>query len=179
MIWFNNCSADYYGQSLLTETNKFRNRLFHYCVMKVNSRNACCSCKRGDALSLNCGHRLACCSSPRWWVWRATVEKYWQESLRTRRKTCPSATLSTTNSTWSDSGAKPGLLVERPATNLLSHGTALEMLTTTQFGIFYLAGCKCKIKMRVVYKTIILHVLCMAEGLEHTLWGCLKTGCVG
>jgi hypothetical protein len=36
----------------------------------------------------------------------------------------PSATLSTTNHTWIDPGANPGLRGERPATNRLSHGTA-------------------------------------------------------
>jgi len=46
------------------------------------------------------------------------------ENRRTRRKTCPSATLSTTNPTWIDPGANPGLRGERPATNDLSHGTA-------------------------------------------------------
>jgi hypothetical protein len=47
------------------------------------------------------------------------------ENQRTRRKTCPSATLSTTNPTWIDPGANPGLQGERPATNDLSHGTAI------------------------------------------------------
>jgi hypothetical protein len=37
----------------------------------------------------------------------------------------PSATLSTTNPPWIDPGANPGLRGERPATNRLSHGTAL------------------------------------------------------
>jgi hypothetical protein len=37
----------------------------------------------------------------------------------------PSDTLSTTNPTWIDPGANPGLRGERPATNRLSHGTAL------------------------------------------------------
>jgi hypothetical protein len=37
----------------------------------------------------------------------------------------PSATLSTTNPTWIDPGANPGLRSERPATNRLSHGTAI------------------------------------------------------
>jgi hypothetical protein len=37
----------------------------------------------------------------------------------------PSATLSTTNPTWIDPGANPGLRGERPVTNGLSHGTAL------------------------------------------------------
>jgi hypothetical protein len=38
----------------------------------------------------------------------------------------PSATLSTTNPTWIDPGTNPGLRGERPATNRLSHGTALQ-----------------------------------------------------
>jgi hypothetical protein len=45
------------------------------------------------------------------------------ENRRTRRKTCPSATLSTTNPTWIDPGVNPGLRGERPAANDLSHGT--------------------------------------------------------
>jgi hypothetical protein len=44
------------------------------------------------------------------------------ENRSTRRKTCPSATLSTTNPTRIDPGANPGLRGERPATNDLSHG---------------------------------------------------------
>jgi hypothetical protein len=39
-------------------------------------------------------------------------------------KTCPSATLSTTNPTWTDPGSNPGLRGERLATNRLSYGTA-------------------------------------------------------
>jgi hypothetical protein len=46
------------------------------------------------------------------------------ENRRTRRKTCSSATLPTTNLTWIGPGAKPGLRCERPATNYLSHGKA-------------------------------------------------------
>jgi hypothetical protein len=38
----------------------------------------------------------------------------------------PSATLSTINPIWIDPGANPGLRGERPATNRLSHGTALN-----------------------------------------------------
>jgi hypothetical protein len=45
-------------------------------------------------------------------------------NLSTRGKTCPSATLSTANPTWTDPGSNPGLRGERPATNRLSHGTA-------------------------------------------------------
>jgi hypothetical protein len=45
------------------------------------------------------------------------------ENRRTRRKTCSGATLSTTNPTWIEPGANPGLRSERPATNDLSHDT--------------------------------------------------------
>jgi hypothetical protein len=46
------------------------------------------------------------------------------ENRSTRRKTCLSATLSTTNPTWTDQGSNLGLRGDRPATNRLSHGTA-------------------------------------------------------
>jgi hypothetical protein len=63
------------------------------------------------------------------WVWRATVEwyLYWRENRRTRRKTCPTATLSTINPAWIDPVANPGPRGERPVTNDLSHGTALSL----------------------------------------------------
>jgi hypothetical protein len=38
----------------------------------------------------------------------------------------PSATLSTTNPTWKDPGANPGLHGESPATNRLSYSTAIK-----------------------------------------------------
>jgi hypothetical protein len=45
------------------------------------------------------------------------MEHQWNEIDRgkptTRRKTCPSATLSTTNLTWTDPGSNPGLRSER------------------------------------------------------------------
>jgi hypothetical protein len=44
------------------------------------------------------------------------------------KETCPSATLSTTNSTWTNSGVNPGLRREMSATNRLSHGTAMVIL---------------------------------------------------
>jgi hypothetical protein len=49
------------------------------------------------------------------------------ENRRTRRRTCPSGTLSTTNPTSIDPGANPGLRGERPATNDLNRGTALSI----------------------------------------------------
>jgi hypothetical protein len=46
-----------------------------------------------------------------WWRWR-------------ERWSLPSATLSTSNHTWTDPGSNPGFRGGRPATNRLSHGTA-------------------------------------------------------
>ena len=46
------------------------------------------------------------------------------ENRSTRGKTCPSATLSTTNPTLTDPGSNPDLREERPEIILLSHGTA-------------------------------------------------------
>jgi hypothetical protein len=40
-------------------------------------------------------------------------------------KTCPSATLSTTNPTWPDVGLNPGRHGVKPTTSLLSYSTAL------------------------------------------------------
>jgi hypothetical protein len=69
---------------------------------------------------------LAYYAFPRWYEFE---ERRWNDILtgenrRTRRKTCPSATLSTTNPAWIEPGANPGLRGERPASNDLSHGTA-------------------------------------------------------
>jgi hypothetical protein len=52
------------------------------------------------------------------------------ESRSTRSKTYPSATLSTTNPTWTDPGANQGLRGEKPSTNHLSHGTASNDVTS-------------------------------------------------
>jgi hypothetical protein len=50
------------------------------------------------------------------WNLRGKIEVLGEKSF--------SATLSTTNPTWTDPGSNPGLCGERPATNHRSHGTA-------------------------------------------------------
>jgi hypothetical protein len=58
------------------------------------------------------------------------MEQRWNEIDRGKPKywgkTCPSATLFTTNPTWSDPGSNPGLRGERPATNRPSHGMPMQ-----------------------------------------------------
>jgi hypothetical protein len=70
--------------------------------------------------------------------WYEFGERRWSDILtgenrRIRRKTWPSSTSSTTNPTWIDQGANPGLRGERPATNNLSHGTAHLHILYTQW----------------------------------------------
>jgi hypothetical protein len=62
------------------------------------------------------------------WIWRAMVEWYWRENRRTRRA-CPIVTLCTTNPTWTELSANPGLCGDRLVTNRLSHGTACILLS--------------------------------------------------
>jgi hypothetical protein len=67
----------------------------------------------------------------------------------TRGKTCPSATLSTTNPTWTDPESNPCLRGERPATNRLNHGTATHrilrsvLISTSRPSLFWdIARCR-------------------------------------
>jgi hypothetical protein len=53
-----------------------------------------------------------------WW------NKDWRGNPKYAEKTCHSATLSTTNLTWTDQGSKPDRRGGKPATNRLSYGAA-------------------------------------------------------
>jgi hypothetical protein len=71
-----------------------------------------------------CGHYWPIVPTPddRWWcLWRNWWNEDWQGKPKCSEKTCPSATLSTTNPTLLDPGCHGG----QPATNRLSYGAAL------------------------------------------------------
>jgi hypothetical protein len=57
------------------------------------------------------------------------MEHWWSDNDRRKpkdsAKPCPSATLSTTNITWTSLGSNPDPDIERPANNRLNHGMAL------------------------------------------------------
>jgi hypothetical protein len=103
-----------------------RDELYNLIAIPVSKILSCVSFVHVEGLrrwmSLNCGHQRVYCPGDIW-IWRATVEWYLQGNQRTRRRTCPSATLSTT---WTDPVASADLRAERPATNRLSHSTALR-----------------------------------------------------
>jgi hypothetical protein len=72
-----------------------------------------------------CGHYWPIVPAPDdrwWWLWRNWWNKDWQGKPKYSEKTCPSATLCTTNPTWLDPGLNPGRRGGKPATNRLSYG---------------------------------------------------------
>jgi hypothetical protein len=81
------------------------------------------------------------------------------ENRSTREKTCPSATLSTTNPTLTDPGSIPGLRGERPATNRLSHGTALVIRLLIMSRSRYKQP-KGTTLQRPTYRNMIIAILC-------------------
>jgi hypothetical protein len=75
--------------------------------------------------TLHVGHWMAYCTCPGWlWLWRNWWNEDWQGKPKYSEKTCPSATLSTTNPTCPDPGSNPGRRGRKQATNRLSYGAA-------------------------------------------------------
>jgi hypothetical protein len=75
-----------------------------------------------------CGHYWPIVPVPDerwWWLWRNWWNEDWQGKPKYSEKTCPSATLSTTNTTRLDQVFNPGRRGGKPATNRLSYGAAI------------------------------------------------------
>jgi hypothetical protein len=62
----------------------------------------------------------------RWRVWSGQWNENWEDKPKYSEKTCPSATLSTTNPTWLDLGSNQSRPDGNPVTNGLSYGTASD-----------------------------------------------------
>jgi hypothetical protein len=67
------------------------------------------------------------------WSWRNWWNEDWQGKPKYSEKTCPSASLSTTNSTWRDPSLNLGHHGGKPATNRLSYGVALRFIILMGF----------------------------------------------
>jgi hypothetical protein len=96
--------------------------------------------------------RTLLASCPGWlWRWRSWLnERFRQGKPKHSEKTCPDATLSTTNPTWPDLGANPGRRGVKPATNRFSYGAAIyEALHQRPVAIEILIG---EIKFSVWYQ---------------------------
>jgi hypothetical protein len=75
----------------------------------------------GSGSTRQVGHWMAYCTCPGWLWWRRIWwNEDWQGKPKYSEKTCPSATLATTNPTWSDPGLNPGRRSGKPVTNRLS-----------------------------------------------------------
>jgi hypothetical protein len=70
-----------------------------------------------------------------WWLWSSRWNENWQGKPKYSEKTCASAVLSTTNSTWPDLDLNPGSRGVKPATNRLSYGTALPQIRSRDIHI--------------------------------------------
>jgi hypothetical protein len=114
------------------------------CEHYVDARNACVTA--GTVSGICCdlssfsgwgetestwyvGHCWPIVPAPddRWWLWNSWWNEDWQGKPKYSQKTCPSATLSTTNPTWPDLGSNPVRRGGKPATNRLSFGTACDL----------------------------------------------------
>jgi hypothetical protein len=72
----------------------------------------------------------------RWLLWSSRWNENWQGKPKYSEKTCSSATLFTTNPTWSDLGSNPGRRGGKPAINRLSYGTAHDCVGFLSSGRF-------------------------------------------
>jgi hypothetical protein len=112
---------------------------------------------------------MCVCGKPRWSVIN-------RSNRRIRRKTCPSATFSTSNPTWTD----PGLRGQRLAVNRLSHGTALhtqiKLYLTYLKRILLLKTNTTRWKVRYDYVMFVDRFPCQPEvNCKHCVV-CLRTG---
>jgi uncharacterized membrane protein len=69
----------------------------------------------------------------RWWMWSSRWNENWQGKPKYSDKTCPGATLFTTNPTWPDLGSNSSRRGEKLATNRLSYGTAIWLWVTSMY----------------------------------------------
>jgi hypothetical protein len=94
-----------------------RERKGHLCQISY------CSCRWCETTSLNCGLQRGLLFISQ--VTYEHQEPWWNntdgKTEELKRQTCPSATMSITNCTWTDLGVNPGLHSERPVTDHLSH----------------------------------------------------------
>jgi hypothetical protein len=82
----------------------------------------------GDTVSVELGSQRVIHK----WIWSSGGMILTGRNRRTRRETCPSATLSSTNSTWTDLSTNPRLCSEKPAASHLSCGTSCVVILQRQ-----------------------------------------------
>jgi hypothetical protein len=102
-----------------------------------------------------------------------THREDWQGKPKYSEKTCPSATLSTTNPTRLDPGLNPGRRGGKPATNRLSYGVALSVAVLRPH-IFLTALLLNSLDVRSSARNRLNH--CSVEGLHSGNFHDLHSG---
>jgi hypothetical protein len=87
-------------------------------------------------------------SDDRWWLWSSQWNKNWQGKSKYSEKTCPSATLSTTNPTWTELGSNPGRRNGNPVDNRLSYSTTL--LSLFIYLLYFFSSTKLAINLKII-----------------------------
>jgi hypothetical protein len=75
-----------------------------------------------------------------------------EENRRTGRKTCPSATSSTTDPTWKNVGMILGIHGDRLVTNRLRHRKTEDMLRIYLFRLLFIYVIELRSKFHAVYE---------------------------
>jgi hypothetical protein len=78
----------------------------------------------------------------RWWVWNSGWNENRQGKPKYSEKTCPNASLSTTNPTLLDLGSNRGRRGWKQATNRLSYGTTLILLLVLYWNLSSHINCE-------------------------------------
>jgi hypothetical protein len=101
---------------------QWRSAVYSANYARLKTREEKCMYRRYQLLNVHnvCGIRIT-------YEYGALVEWYWQGNTKVPgKKTCPSATLSTTDPAYTGLGSNPDLRGVRPATNRLCHGPILK-----------------------------------------------------
>jgi hypothetical protein len=116
----------YYMRTYVSETSETTDETTRCQNQKTAIRTVCCSCRWGETLyvselrppkgQLFIPQMIYESGQPEW-------NDTGMQNRRTRGKTCPSATVSNTNPTWTEPGANRGLRAQGPATNRPNHGS--------------------------------------------------------
>jgi hypothetical protein len=102
-----------------------------------------------------------------WWLWSSWWDQNWQGKLKYLEKTCPSATLSTTDLTWPDLGSNRGRRSGNMAIKRLSYGTAICIISshffeftqkTRQTWIWSVAPCQPSVAVYFTFKPRITYL---------------------
>jgi hypothetical protein len=103
------------------------------------------------------GHLLAYCTCPGRFEDGEFGGMNWQGKPKYSDKTCPGATLSTTNPTLPDPGSNPGRRGGKPATNRLSYGAAYNKTCHDQKVVSIIICCPERLDIKYTWMPSLIY----------------------